>query len=114
MILPQDYLQETDDTEWTFALSKKSLKLLKRLNAMHVKQCKPVNTRITQAFPSKSSSMKPKGEERVISPSPKPKQITLLDFIPKEFWDEADKADPDVQIIEQYLQQIAKAIAGHE
>jgi len=55
MVLPHECLVGTDDTNWTFALSKKSLKLLRKLDAMRAKQRRLPNNPSQSASTSKSS-----------------------------------------------------------
>ena len=77
MVLPQNGLIETDDASWTFALPKKSLKLLRRLDTMRAKQRKPTNIHNQSVSLPKLSIMKQKGKGKADSPTTKPKQVTL-------------------------------------
>jgi len=90
------------DATSALAVSRREHRSL-RSNVMRVKQRRPIIVCNILAYLPKSSTVKPKGKGGVDSPPPKPKRVTLLDFIPEGFWNEVNKAEPDVQIIEQYL-----------
>ena len=82
MILPSENLTEAGDSNWAFVLSKKSLKLLRRLEAMHTKSRRPVNICSNAVSIPRPVTEKSKSKREVDASSLKPKQVILLDFIP--------------------------------